>query len=1076
MRRLRRARRLGLESLEPRLVLSSATAGAGLGVLPYGDANAMLEVGPPVASLHAADVSSIDSSYEFTVTYTDPDNAVAVSTLGNRNILVTSPNGFSQLANFEVVDDPTDGSPRTASYSIVPPDGAWSVAANGTYTVSVRAGQVSDITGNFVVGGSIGTFDVGIWDTTAPVASLAAPGVTISDTSYKFTVTYTDPDDSIDVSRLGDKDIVVTGPGDFSQLANFIAVDDPTDGKLRTATYEITPAGGAWNAAANGTYTIAIQPQQVSDCHGNFMVAGPIGSFEVSIEPGDTTPPVASLSAPNVTITDSSYRFNVTYSDPGDAICTSTLGSKDILVTGLNGFSQPANFVDVDDPTDGSPRTATYKITPPGGAWTPAANGTYTISMQANQVLDHHGNFVVGGSIGTFEVGISDTTAPVASLAAPGVTISGTSYKFTVTYTDPDDSIDVSRLGDKDIVVAGPGGFSQPANFIAVNDPTDGSPRTATYEITPAGGAWNAAANGTYTIAIQPQQVSDCHENFMVAGEIGSFEVSIEPGDTTPPVASLSAPNVVVTSTSYKFNVTYIDPGDAICVSTLGSRDILVAGPNGFSQTANFDVVNDLTDGSPRTATYKITPPNGTWTRTTNGTYTISMQANQVLDHHGNFVVGGPIGTFTVNVKNVTPPVALLVAPSVTTSDSSYTFTVVYSDPDDSLSVATLDNNDLVVACPNGFRQAARFVMVDNPTDGSPRTATYQITPPHGAWSASANGIYSVIMQAYQVGDTSGNFTPAGRLGWFTVKLLPTLRIASLSRPEGNSGITRFSFTVTLSAASTEPVTVEYSTQDVTATAGSDYNATAGRLTFSPRQTKKTITVAVRGDRRYENTVTFLVNLTNAVGAILDPANVSGTGTIRNDDKAPTLSIKNAKVDEGDSGTTDALFTVTLSAASGLPVTVKYATEDGTAKAADADYQAVDDSVTIPAGRTEQTIKVTVNGDTRYEANETFVVRLRSPEGATIRRGVGTGTIWNDDKRPTVSSHDAAIAQSVNFPLVKVAKSGSPVKTTPALQPETLTLLLDALATSQKAGSRTSIRPIDSAVDAAIFLLAIDRC
>ena len=1027
---------------------------------------------PPVASLHAVDVSSIAASYEFTVTYTDPDDAVSVLTLGSKDILVIGLNGFSQLASFVVVDDPTDGSPRTATYEITPPDGTWNPAANGTYTVFVRANQVSDVAGNFVAGGPLGTFDVDIWDTTAPTALLAAPSVTISDTSYTFTVTYADPDDAIDVSRLGDKDIVVTGPGGFSQPANFTAVDDPTDGSPRTATYEITPVGGAWNAAANGTYTVSILPLQVSDCHGNYMVAGPIGSFEVAIEPGDTTPPVASLGAPGVTTTGTSYTFNVTYTDPGDAIRVSTLGSKDIVVTGPNGFSQLANFIEVNDPTDGSPRTATYQITPPDGTWTPTANGTYTVSMQANQVLDRHGNFVVAGPLGAFDVDIWDTTAPAALLAASGVTISNTSYTFTVTYTDPDDAIDVLRLGDKDIVVTGPGGFSQPANFTAVDKPTDGSPRAATYVIAPAGGAWNAAANGTYTVSIQPQQVSDSHGNFIAAGPIGSFEVYIEPGDTTPPVASLSAPGVTVAGTSYRFNVTYADPGDAVRVSTLGSKDILVTGPNGFSQTANFVVVNDLTDGSPRTATYKITPPDGSWRPASNGTYTISMQSNQVIDHHGNFVVGGPLGAFTVNVKDTTPPVASLVAPSVTSSNTSYTFTVVYSD--DSLSVATLDGNDLVVTCPNGFRQAARFVMVDNPTDGSPRTATYQITPPHGAWSASANGIYSVIMQAFQVGDTSGNFATAGRLGWFTVNLLPTLRITSPSRPEGNSGNTRFSFTVTLSAASTQPVTVEYSTQDGTAKADSDYTAATGRLTFSPGQTKKTIAVAVRGDKRYENTETFLVNLANAAGALLDPANAVGAGTIRNDDKAPKLSINSVKVKEGGSDTTDAVFTLTLSAASDLPVNVKVATQDGTAKAADGDYEPlVDASVTIPAGETKQTVTIWVNSDTKHEANETFSVRLASPEGATIARGVGIGTILNYDARPAVSTHDAALAQSVNFPLVNPAKSGTPSKT-PALQPQSLTLLLDALATSQKLGPRTSIRQHDSAVDAAISLLSVD--
>jgi hypothetical protein len=111
----------------------------------------------------------------------------------------------------------------------------------------------------------------------------------------------------------------------------------------------------------------------------------------------------------------------------------------------------------------------------------------------------------------------------------------------------------------------------------------------------------------------------------------------------------------------------------------------------------------------------------------------------------------------------------------------------------------------------------------------------------------------------------------------------------------------------------------------------------------------------------------------------------------------PALSIDNVSVLEGDAGTTDAVFTVTLSSAMDRVVTVDYATVSGTATAG-SDFVATSGTLTFPAGSTAaQTITVLVNGDTDVEPNETFFVDLSSPVNATIASGRGTGTILNDD-------------------------------------------------------------------------------
>jgi len=114
----------------------------------------------------------------------------------------------------------------------------------------------------------------------------------------------------------------------------------------------------------------------------------------------------------------------------------------------------------------------------------------------------------------------------------------------------------------------------------------------------------------------------------------------------------------------------------------------------------------------------------------------------------------------------------------------------------------------------------------------------------------------------------------------------------------------------------------------------------------------------------------------------------------------PVLSIGNVSQQEGASGTTAFNFSVTLSAASDVAVTVDYATADGTATSADNDYTPTSGTLTIPIGQTGGTITVYVNGDTKVEMNETFSVHLSNAAPASevaIDVATGSGTILNDD-------------------------------------------------------------------------------
>jgi len=227
----------------------------------------------------------------------------------------------------------------------------------------------------------------------------------------------------------------------------------------------------------------------------------------------------------------------------------------------------------------------------------------------------------------------------------------------------------------------------------------------------------------------------------------------------------------------------------------------------------------------------------------------------------------------------------------------------------------------------------------------------------------------------------------------------PTLSIADVSLKEGNSKQTKATFTVTLSAASGKTVTVAYVTAhddsgahpaDSTASDNDYVPVTSpATLTFPPGTMSQKIAILVIGDKTYEADETFLVRLSGATNASL--SDDSATGTIKNDDALPAISIDNRSVNEGPGGTLIE-FTVSLAAASELPVTVDYATADKTAKAG-MDYAETHGTLTFAPGQTTAKVSVTVYGDSNKEPTKTFFVNLSNAVGGKLSKKQGTGTI-----------------------------------------------------------------------------------
>ena len=245
----------------------------------------------------------------------------------------------------------------------------------------------------------------------------------------------------------------------------------------------------------------------------------------------------------------------------------------------------------------------------------------------------------------------------------------------------------------------------------------------------------------------------------------------------------------------------------------------------------------------------------------------------------------------------------------------------------------------------------------------------------------------------------------------------PTFTISDVTQAEGSAGPNDFTFTVTKNGATEFVTSIDYLTQDGSAFAPGDYTAiTQTTLTFQPNETTKQVMVSVNGDMTYENNETFTVALTNQMSAgeginIPHGFAVFGTGTIQNDDSQPSFAINDVTMNEGNSGPTSFIFTVTKTGSTALNSSVNFQTIDGSATLGDNDYQTNSGLLTFGPADTMMQVTVTVNGDTTVEPNENFTVELSNASDATIGDNSGTGTITNDDVAapPTFSIDDVTM-------------------------------------------------------------------
>ncbi|MCM3871481.1 MAG: carboxypeptidase regulatory-like domain-containing protein [Pyrinomonadaceae bacterium] len=204
--------------------------------------------------------------------------------------------------------------------------------------------------------------------------------------------------------------------------------------------------------------------------------------------------------------------------------------------------------------------------------------------------------------------------------------------------------------------------------------------------------------------------------------------------------------------------------------------------------------------------------------------------------------------------------------------------------------------------------------------------------------------------------------------------------------------------TVNRSGGTNGEARIDYATSNGTATAGgTDYTTATGTLIFANGVTTQTFTVPINNDAIDEPDETVNLTLSNPQGSGALGSPSTAVLTITDDDATPSISIDDPAITEGNSGTVNLVFTVTLSGPSSQAVTVNYATGNNTATAP-SDFVGIPSTLlTFNPLETSKQITVVVNGDNDFEPNEALEINLSSPSNATLADPQGLGFINNDD-------------------------------------------------------------------------------
>lgn len=374
--------------------------------------------------------------YEFSVRSYDLEG-LDISTLDDSDFLITGPNGFSRFATLVSIGAEQvttgGGKGRTVRYRVTGSGGTWDDSDVGTYTVNLRAGEVRDLSGLFLPGVPLGTFQVtpsqaGLIDVAAMLSTgQASVTATTWDIGGPAAIFDTNSSSLYRSANIDPAAITLnfTQPQTvhgFRTLMSHAGGNPAYRWKVETANSlgELNSASGSYRLAVpfTGTpsdnYSQAILTPPVTATHFRLTVERLTGDNFVHINdwqllgsenPDLNTPSAAAQVLPTPAAHEHASSFAIRYQDDR-AIDIRTVNFGDIRVSGPNGFIQTAGFYGLDVNANGTSREATYFVSAPGGTWDFTDNGTYVVEMVGQQVFDSAGKAVIHGKLGSFAVAL----------------------------------------------------------------------------------------------------------------------------------------------------------------------------------------------------------------------------------------------------------------------------------------------------------------------------------------------------------------------------------------------------------------------------------------------------------------------------------------------------------------------------------------------------------------------------------------------------------------------------------------------------------------------------------------------
>jgi large repetitive protein len=955
----------------------------------------------------------------------DAGGDAAVAGLSINNVSITEGNSGVAQATFTVSLSPSMPGTVTVSYT----------TADGTATAST----------DYVTMAGTLTFVAG--ETTKNI-SVPVIGDVLDESDEAFSVVLSNPTGGALVVAQGTGTIVDNDDPPALSI-NDVAVGEGNSGTTAaTFTVSLSAASGRSVSVnyttADGTATTASNDYAASSGTLTFAAGETSKTLTVPIvgdalDEADETFSVVLSSPVNATIGDATGAGTITDDDPMPSLSVNSVS----VPEGNTGATAMAFTVSL---SVASGRTvsvlyATADGTAIAGSDYTAASGTLTFAPgeTSKTVTVLATGDTVGEGDDTFYVVLSSPTlASIATSTGTGTILNDDTAGPSLSIADA--SVTESNTGTSTATLT--------VTLSAVSASTV-TVDWATADGTATAGVDYTAGSGTLTFA--PSETTKTISIVITGDVLDEADEAILvnlAGATNAAVSDAQAVCTILDNDAQPaLSVNDISVSEGAAGTTLAAFTVALSAPSGRAVTVNYATAdgtatatgtaageNDyaaatgqLTFAPGTTSQLVVISVNGDTYSEGNETFTLNLSGA------ANASIGDSQGLCTINNDDTQPSLTItdvtIVEGNTGTSDAVFTVT---------LSVASGRTVTINYATAAGTATTpSDFAATSGMLSFSPgQTAKTIAVPIIGDLADEPNETFTVSLT------TPTNATVADNQGVGTIinddSAVPTLNVNDISVTEGNSGTVAAVFTVVLGGISTQTITVDYATADATATAGSDYFATSGTLSFAPGETSKTVSVIVNGDTLNEANETFFLNLSNAsAGSAIGDG--QGLCTINNDDTRPTLAINDVTVTEGNAATTSAVLTVSLSAASGQTVTVNYASVDGTATASGSaaiggqDYVGASGTLTFAPGETSKTISVAVNGDVLNETDEAFEMRLSGAVNATISDQSGAVTIGNDDVEPTISISDVVVTEGnmmmkqVQFNVVLSAASGRAV-------------------------------------------------